>query len=198
MRKRLDWVPMGVDGSPGMIPSGKAPVFEKDFQAAWFWKLFWASLESEKQGYLRVTSQLGMLAGAHSKAFWDAEKSVVLACFEVRELEGQRWLYFPPLIEVIEDQMKKICRPHRAREEFSSETTSYPQGARPASPSQSAFDFEPPRARSASDRGAVEGVVSNEQPDRIASPATGKRAQRVQRDRSVLRESLRRYGGADA
>jgi hypothetical protein len=193
----LEWIPMALDGTPGMIPRGSIPAFEKDFQAAWFWNLFWASLRSERQGYLRVTSQLGMLAGAHSKAFWDAEKSVVLACFEICQLEGQRWLFFPPLVEVIDKQVKKLRSKHRAREEFSSESPPFPQEGARASLSQSAFDFESPRARSESDRRPVEGVVDNGRPKR-EGPAVGKRAQRVERDRGVLSESLRRVCGEDA
>jgi hypothetical protein len=139
----LKWIPIAIDGSPGMIPRGLIPVFEKDFQTAWFWNLLWASMKQDPQGYLPAArSTLWTFAGAHRPAHWDANGALVMAAFELREIAGRKMLCFPPLIEVIGKQMKKL-RQHRGREEFSSDSTTFPQEERASlSLSQSEFDFE--------------------------------------------------------
>lgn len=139
--KRVKWLPFAVDGSPGMFARRLRPQFAKDFQTAWFWNLFWASLEAEPQGYLDPRLPLGKLAGAHSDRFWSRHKDAVLARFELREWNSVEMLCFPPLIEVIESQMKRI-RQHRAREEFSTDSQPSTGGAGFPLPSQSSFAFD--------------------------------------------------------
>ncbi|HKM99477.1 MAG TPA: hypothetical protein VJX23_03095 [Candidatus Binataceae bacterium] len=200
----LKWIPMAVDLSPGLVPKGLWPVFEKDFQAAWFMNLFRASLQAEPQGYLDPRLPLGMIAGAHSGRFWESHKAAVLARFDIAERNGVKYLVFPPLLEVLNQQVKKQ-RTHRAREEFSEKCTPFPQECGDSSLSQSAFDFEC-RAREendGNDRAAIGEVVYEQSvyeqsvyEQSVEAPGPpGKRAQRVERDRAVLRESLRRYGG---
>jgi hypothetical protein len=196
----LKWIPLAVDGSPGMIPRGLWPTFRKDFQQAWFFNLVIASLKSEPQGYLDPRLDLWRLAGAHSERFWESgsprHKAAVLACFsEIAEINGVKYLYFPPLVDVVNQQTKKQLG-YRAREDFSSVSKPFPQECGDLSPSQSVFDFEV-SARSENDRRVVEGVVIDDRNKR-PSPTTGKRAQRVERDRGVLAESVRRVCGDNA
>jgi hypothetical protein len=177
---RLDWIPMG---SPRLRP----PAHLKDFQRGWWINLFYAMFDAG--GYLLFTSDLWLLSGALTRSRWESHCDAVLATFENSVVEGKRVIFLPAMIEVMEEQRKKLLR---TRGGFSKPTTG--ERARARSLSQSEFDFES-RARNESDR-AAEGVVIDE--SRTSSPLTGKRAQRVERDRDVLRESLRRYGGKDA
>jgi hypothetical protein len=165
----------------------------KDFQRGWWVNLFWAMFDAEPQGYLPVTSDLWLLSGALTPSRWESHRDRVLAAFENSVVEGAQVIFFPPLIEVLETQRKKLLR-NRGRGGFSKPSNDESERAPSVSLSQSEFDFES-RARNESDR-AVEGVVIDE--SKQPSLLTGKRAKRVERDRSVLRESLRRYGGKDA
>lgn len=62
----------------------------------------------EMQGYLSVTSNLAWIAGAHRIDFWDANKSVVMACFSRATVAGQEVIYYPPLVRLIEKQLKLL------------------------------------------------------------------------------------------
>lgn len=99
----LKWIPLPVD--PPISP----PAGLKDFQVGWFWNLFWASLKAESVGYLPLSDDLWMLAGALTRERWDANSSAVLAAFEILELPGHRRLiYFPSLKAIIEAQLEKL------------------------------------------------------------------------------------------
>ena len=187
---KLKWVPLPVDGSIG------PPLGLKDFQVGWFWNLFWASLANvDSPGYLpaaAVRNTFWTLAGALTRERWDANSSAVLAAFEVREIAGRKMLCLPALVEILEEQKKKL-RNHKKGDIRSSHSNTQVSGD--SSLSQSAFDFElhnqsqerrwDGHAKSGS---ATTRALSNQH-------AQGKRAQRVQQTRDVLRESLRRYSG---
>lgn len=87
----------------------------KDFETGWFVKLLIASLEAETPGYLPVTRELWSLAGSHDGRFFQREGTRVLARFEAQQFGRHRCLFFPPLVAVIEEQMRKI-RGKRPRE----------------------------------------------------------------------------------
>ena len=92
----LNWIPLPVEHQLGP-PKGL-----KDFQVGWFWSLFWASVKAEWPGYLPLSDDLWMLAGALTRQRWDANAAAVLAAFEIQELAGHRRLiYFPPLVRII-------------------------------------------------------------------------------------------------
>lgn len=135
--ERLEWIPFDRTINP---PSGLT-----DFQQAWFWNLLRASFfdQVEMQGYLPITSNLWSIAGAKRSDFFDSHKSRLLACFEVRKVGGKEVLYFPPLVESMRRQWKRL----RSRKGFSSEFSTYPQpsterSGASTSPSQPAFDFD--------------------------------------------------------
>jgi len=97
------------------------------------------------QGYLPITSNLWSIAGAKRSDFFESHKSRLLACFEVRKVGGKEVLYFPPLIESMRKQMKRLRNRRSVDKEFS--TDSQPSTERAGgftSPSQSdlAFDFD--------------------------------------------------------
>jgi hypothetical protein len=185
---KLKWVPLPVDGSIGP-PRGLT-----DFQVGWFWNLFWACLANvDFPGYLPVTANRNTLwtfAGAHRRAHWDANCALVMAAFELREIAGQTMLCLPALVNIVETQTHKL-KNHRKVDIRSSHSD--PQESGDCSPSQFAFDFELQEQRGHRDhygksRSATTGAQTYPYPP-------GKRAQRVQQTRDVLRESLRRYGG---
>jgi hypothetical protein len=125
----------------------RAPRHLKDYQRSWFEELCWASLDqTEMQGYLPMTADLWRLAGAHCRDFWDKQKSAVLACFECATVVGQEVIFYPPLIEIINLQRKKIGNRKRrvSDEEISSISIGIHRGG--GSPlslsSQSVFDFD--------------------------------------------------------
>jgi hypothetical protein len=136
--KPLDWIPLDRTIRP---PAGL-----KDLQQGWFWNLLLASFfdQSEMQGYLPITSQLWLIAGAHRRDLWEAHKSPVMAAFDVLKLEGgKEVLYFPPLIESIRKQRTRLRNRKSVDEEFSTNSQPSTEGAG-ASPStsQSGFDFD--------------------------------------------------------
>ena len=59
---------------------------------------------AERQGYLANSSNLWTIAGAKRRDFWESHKSRVLACFEVRDVDGTEYLCFPPLLKLINQQ----------------------------------------------------------------------------------------------
>ncbi len=163
-----------------------------DFQVGWFWNLFWASLVNpDFPGYLPAArSTLWTFAGAHRRAHWDANCALVMAAFELREIAGRKMLCLPTLVDIVEEQKKKM-RNHRKVDINSPHSDSQECGY--YSPSQSAFDFELQEQEGRRDRyvksgNTTTGTPANQYPQ-------GKRAQRVQQTRNVLRESLRRYSG---
>ena len=186
---KLKWVPLPVDGSIG------PPLGLKDFQVGWFWNLFWASLNnSEFPGYLPATrSNLWTFAGAHRRAHWDANCALVMAAFELREIAGRQMLCLPGLITILDEQQKKL-RNHK--KSYVRNLNNDPQVSGDYSPSQSAFCFESPQYVVKED-GHAEAQYPAART--AANPyAQGKRAQRVEQARNVLRESLRRYSGENA
>jgi hypothetical protein len=113
-----------------------------------------------------------------------------MAAFELREIAGQTMLCLPALVNIVETQTHKL-KNHRKVDIRSSHSD--PQECGDCSPSQFAFDFELQEQRGHRDhygksRSATAGAQTHQYPQ-------GKRAQRVEQTRDVLRESLRRYGG---
>jgi len=75
-----------------------------DVETGWFLRLVFSSAAAERQGYLPNSSSVWTIAGAKRSDFWDHHKSRVLACFEVRRMDGTEYLCFPPLLEIINQQ----------------------------------------------------------------------------------------------
>ena len=92
------------------VPSGWA-----DHQVGWFVSLIKASLKSELLGYLPLCAQrdckscsscLWRVAGARTKSFFEKESRVVIAAFELGQIDERRVLYFPPVVERLIEQQK--------------------------------------------------------------------------------------------
>jgi len=101
--KELDWFPCYPDR---LLASGKWLTM-KDFQRGWYWHLLVLMTRSKPLGYLPLDGQLWMLAGAHTKQYWEHHSGLVLACFKVCEFDGQRWIYSEPLMKVLNEQTYK-------------------------------------------------------------------------------------------
>jgi hypothetical protein len=101
---RLTWVPLG---SPQLRP----PAHLKDFEQAWWWRLFWASFDhGDPQGFLAVSPNLWLLAGAHTRSRWESHGDAVLAAFQSAEVNGQTVIFFPALVNLIEMQRARLNR----------------------------------------------------------------------------------------
>jgi len=136
---QLTWVPWDRSLQP---PAGLT-----DFQQAWFWNLLRASFfdQTEMQGYLPITSNLWSIAGAKRSDFFDSHKSRLLACFEVRKVGGKEVIYFPPLIQSMRRQLKRLRNRRVVDDELSTNSQASTEGAGAfTSPSQSdlGFDFD--------------------------------------------------------
>jgi hypothetical protein len=190
----LSWLPMPIQYQIG------PPAGLKDYQQAWFWNLFWKSLQQEWPGYLPVSVSLWRLAEAHCRECFEKECSAVMAVWERAEVAGQGVLFYPPLVAIIQEQLKKIKskRPRTtgpAVVGFSEEPTTVHSECGGFSPSL--FDLDVGLNNDA-DLKKEDLKIEERKPSHAAGVATGKRAQRVQETRDVLRESLRRYGGNNA
>lgn len=178
---RLDWIPMGP-------PRLRPPAGLSAEQRGWFVNLFWAMFDAEPQGYLAVTSDIWSLAGSRDIQRWEAHGVRVMAAFEAADIAGQHVIFFPPLIQALENQRKKLLR-YRGRGGFSKPSSDESGRAPSVSLSQSEFDFDfSPRGENEQQNSTRIG------PAKSNTPSTGKRAQREQ-TRAVLTETLRRYGG---
>ena len=123
-KSRLAWIPWYVDERRIHPPDGL-----KDFQQTWFWNLLFASLSAEWQGYLPMSSNLWMLAGALTRERWDANSSAVLAAFEIQKMEdGKLLLFFPSLVETINSQFEKIRDKKKRIPEISETSTGFHRG----------------------------------------------------------------------
>jgi hypothetical protein len=131
---KLSWIPRGSEDAL------RPPREFRDFQRSWFTELLWAMFSHKTmQGYLPVTSDLWKIAGAHRRDFWDANKSEVMAAFKFKKTAGcGEVMYFPPLIEVIEEQ-RKLVKGRRSR---APNVSNCGQKCGGSFISQSSFDFE--------------------------------------------------------
>jgi hypothetical protein len=107
-RARLDWLPIPIANAKAWV-SGLG-----DTETGWFWNLIFSSLAAELQGYLPNSSNLWTIAGAKRSDFWESHKSRVLARFEFREMDGTSMLCFPPLVEIVDQQSRKLRKPRSA------------------------------------------------------------------------------------
>jgi hypothetical protein len=100
----LKWIPLPLDGSIGPPPG------LKDFQVGWWWNLFCAALMNRhQQGYLNVSrDRLWIVAGSHHRAYWDANSAEVMEAFELREIAGREMWCLPALVQLVEEQRKKL------------------------------------------------------------------------------------------
>lgn len=103
MSEKLTWIPLYID----RLLSSPAWQQMQDFQRGWYWQMLMQSVRSERPGYLRLDSSLWTTAGAKRKDFFDSHKSIVLACFKVCEMEGQRWIYNERMVQTLEEQVLK-------------------------------------------------------------------------------------------
>ncbi|HUA15860.1 MAG TPA: hypothetical protein VMG31_11205 [Verrucomicrobiae bacterium] len=79
-----------------------------DVESGWFVRLLISSAAAELQGYLPNSSNLWTIAGAKRSDFWQSHKSRVLACFEVRQVDGIEYLCFPPLLDLLNKQRSDL------------------------------------------------------------------------------------------
>ncbi len=98
---RLDWIPMG---SPRLRP----PAYLSAQERGWWTNLFWAMFDAEPQGYLAVTSDLWTIAGARDPQRWQSQCARVMASFDVSAIAGQHAISFPPMVESLEEQRRKL------------------------------------------------------------------------------------------
>jgi len=118
---RLDWIPNKL----------KPPRHLFDTQRDWWRNIVDAMFENDlMQGHLPKTADLCLLAGARTRAFWNANCAAVLACFESVKVGSQEVICYRPLLDLIATQRSKLRGPKHAREGPLS------------SPSQSGFDFD--------------------------------------------------------
>ena len=99
-----------------VLPAIAPPLGLKDFQVGWFWNLFWALTKAE--GYLPFGPDIWKIAGALTRARWDANNAAVLAAFDFTTFgaNGKQGsadtvdvqLYYQPLLEIIEGQKIKL------------------------------------------------------------------------------------------
>jgi hypothetical protein len=120
----------------------RPPLGLKDFQVGWFWNLLWASLTNlEFPGYLPAArSSLWTFAGAHRRAHWDANCALVMAAFELREIAGRKMWCLPALVDIIEEQKRKL-RVHKKATDFKNRHSG-PQEGGACSSSQFGFAFD--------------------------------------------------------
>jgi len=180
----LSWIPLPIQHQIGPPPG------LKDYQQAWFWNLFWKSLQQEWPGYLPESVYLWRLAEAHCRECFEKDCSAVMAVWERAEIAGHGVFFYPPLVAIIQEQLKKVKskRPRTSGPAvvgFSEESTSVHSECGDLSPSL--FDLGFKKEERKEPYGTAE-VGSSKY-------GTAKRAQRVEQTRDVLKESLRRYGG---
>lgn len=100
---RLDWIPRDPNGPL------RAPRHLKDFQRSWFDEMVDSMFGNyEMQGYLPVTSDLWRTAGAHCREYFEKYNSAVLACFSSATMGDREVIFYPPLIQIIREQLAKI------------------------------------------------------------------------------------------
>jgi hypothetical protein len=75
----------------------------KDYQRGWYWQLMLKMTYMTPYGRLPFDGQLWILAGAHSKQYWDANAGLVLASFKIAEIDGRTWIVHENLISVIKE-----------------------------------------------------------------------------------------------
>jgi hypothetical protein len=152
MEPKLKWIPMPLDGT--IHP----PLGLTDFQVGWFWNLFWASLTNpEFPGYLPAArSTLWTFAGAHRRAHWDANCALVMAAFELREIAGRKMWCLPALVNIIEEQKKKL-RAYKKATDFKNRHSG-PQEDGTCSPSQFGFDFDIKKKEQVKEGGLISSV----------------------------------------
>jgi hypothetical protein len=95
---QIEWFPLFID----KLLSSPAWNLMKDYQRGWYIQLLLHCTRSERLGYLKMDSNLWTIAGAKRKDFWDAQSSIVLACFKVREMDGHQWIYNDRLLHSME------------------------------------------------------------------------------------------------
>lgn len=98
--KELSWFPCYPDR---LLASGKWQAM-KDFQRGWYWHLLVLMTRSKPLGKLPLDGRLWVLAGAHSKQYFEQHSALVLACFKIEESDGLKWIYSEPLQNVLNEQ----------------------------------------------------------------------------------------------
>lgn len=89
MAKKLGKMPIDVDA---LLASPRLQVME-DFQRWWYLALLFHAWMSPKPGYVPNDGQLWRFAGARTENFFKQKSSVVMACFEIRLVDGHSWIY---------------------------------------------------------------------------------------------------------
>jgi hypothetical protein len=98
--KELPWFPI----YPDKFFSSRACMKMEDYQRGWYIHLLLLMTRSKPLGYLPLDGQLWRFAGAHNRQFYDEHAAVVMACFKIREFDGQRWIYNERLLTVLHQQ----------------------------------------------------------------------------------------------
>jgi hypothetical protein len=153
---RLDWIPNR--------RTLRAPrqILKQEFERDWFNNLRDAMFDNlEMQGYLPKTDDLWRIAGARTRAFWNANCAAVMACFSSATVSGQEVIFLQSQLEVMDAQREKLRGTKRAR----------------ASPShsQSVFDFE---------------VQNQRETVNVGEVPYGRKPSASERDRETKRNSI--------
>jgi hypothetical protein len=107
--KKLDWFPLFIH----RIKGSKRWKEMRDYQRGQYMSLLIELADSVKLGYLpNDVEGLAVLAGADHmrRAFIRAwtEGGIVRTCFKTQILDGVEWIYNEPLLEVVQNQLKKL------------------------------------------------------------------------------------------
>lgn len=105
--KELSWFPC----YPDRILSSTHWMKMQDFQRGWYWQILLLMTRSKPLGYLRLDDgQIGGLAGARTRQYWEANSGLVLACFQTCEFDGHKWIYNQKLLDVLTEQEVKHAK----------------------------------------------------------------------------------------
>jgi len=163
---RLDWIPNKLKPPRGL----------EDFQRDWWRNVIDAMFENDMQGYLPKRDDLWRIAGARTRAFWNANCAAVTACFNSATVSGQEVIFYRPLLDLIDAQLGKLRGTKRAKDGPSN------------SHSQSVFDFELQKQNPG--ESVREASSENARPK---PPMSAKLADRMERERrSRLTETTRK------
>jgi hypothetical protein len=134
----LEWFAVPTDTQKGSQARGmELPAIEPLGYRSWpthqqgmFWNLFFASARAG--GYLPAGSGLWQIAGALTRARWDANCAAVLAAFgcTLPDADGRVMIYYPPLLKILTQQTRKLeasAKRSMSRTETSTGSTGNPK-----------------------------------------------------------------------
>ena len=104
--RKPDWIPYYIQ----RIKGSSAWQLE-DFKFCWYWKLLTEAADSELPGYLpNDVRTLWRLAGARTEKFFRERGGMELVARYFSRTDDGLWIYNHKLLEVLDEQMKKLSR----------------------------------------------------------------------------------------